>query len=101
MSKDYVDFVLAEPDGTRVPMLFHAPAFSGLKKGDVVIVERFGASKARVVSVTSVRKDDRETIDFIMNATGADSEVKRVLSKVTFTVMDYSQGDEDERIDND
>ena len=80
---EYVDFVLCKHEGCDKPYLFHAPAFSHLEKGDLVTVETSkGEQMVMVIASMSVQKNDMDAIDFIMNATRADSDVKKVLKKV-------------------
>lgn len=96
MKTNYVDFVLCKHPNNGHNWLFRAPGFSGLKKGDAVMVDtKFGVRNATVVSVVTVKRDDKQMIDFVMNATGADADVKKVLSKVTYAVIDYADEDED------
>lgn len=98
----YVDFVLCKHENSDKTYLFRAPAFSGLKKGNQVIVDtKYGQKIATVVSSVLVDVENEPMIDFIMNATHAESDVKKVLSKVVYQEMDYSKEDEDERTDTD
>ena len=95
--QEYVDFVLCKHENSDNTYLFRAPAFSGLKKGNQVIVDtQYGQKVVTVVSVVLVATDNQPLIDFIMNATHANSDVKKVLSKVVYQEMDYSKEDEDE-----
>ena len=96
---DYFDFVLAKhkEDGDRT-YLFRAPAWSGLEKGDSIKVEtQHGQKLATVVSTVTLRSDDTEKIDFIMHGTGADENVRKVISKVTYVNFEYSE-EEDEQL---
>ena len=95
MKKDYVDFVLVNHDGSEKNYLFYAPAFSGIKKGGQVVVDtKYGSKLANVVSVVTIPRDNLQFIDFIMNATQADNDVKRVVSVITHRVLDYTEEDE-------
>lgn len=86
---NYFDFVLCKM-GNRKNVLFHAPAFSKLAKGDLVKVEAFhGEKMARVISCITLSADDEPKIDFIMNATGASKDVKKVLAKVEYNDFEY------------
>ena len=46
---------------------------------------------AMVVSSMTLSDDDADEIDFIMNATGADSDVKKVLKKVVYHEFEYKE----------
>ena len=74
--------------------MFRAPAFTHLTKGDLVVVEtKKGEQMAMVVSSITLSNDDADEIDFIMNATGADSDVKKVLRKVVYKDFEYKEDD--------
>ena len=91
----YVDFVLCKHDGWDKIYLFRAPQFSHFEKGEIVTVETSkGEQMATVVSSMTVAKDDQSAIDFIMNATGAPSNVNKVLSRVKFCKFDYEEDEE-------
>ena len=78
---NYFDFVLCSGISGK-KYLFHAPAFSKLAKGDWVKVETVdGERLATVVSCITLADDDDAKIDFVMNATGAPHDVKKVLAK--------------------
>ena len=92
---EYFDFVLCKHDGSETTYLFRAPAFSHLEKGDEVIVETSrGEQKATVVQSTTINAEETRIIDFIMNATGASNNVKKVLSKVVLKKYEYYEEDE-------
>ena len=92
MRKDYVDFVLCNHEGSEKNYLFYAPAFSGIQKGNQVVVDtKNGTKVVNVVSVATVPRDNLQFIDFIMNATGADNDVKKVISVIQYREMDYSE----------
>ena len=97
---NYFDFVLCKHENGGKTFLFHAPAFSKLKKGDLVKVETVhGETMATVVSCITLAENDDAKIDFIMNATGAKPDVKKVLSKVEYIQSDFDYGDEVESDD--
>ena len=84
MSK-YFDFVLCKHPNSDKSYLFHAPAWSHLEKGDLVVVDtKKGEQMTTVVSRITLGDDETDMIDFIMNATGADTDVKKVLRKVVY-----------------
>ena len=90
----YFDFVLCKHDGCDKTFLFRAPAWSHLEKGDLVVVETVnGEQMAQVVSCITLGNDEVDKIDFIMNATRADSDVKKVLKKVDYKVFSYWEDD--------
>ena len=85
---DYFDFVLCKQENGK-NYLFHAPAFSKLAKGDLVKVETVHGEKLATV-VSCITLDDAK-IDFIMNATGAPKDVKKVLAKVEYSDFEYEE----------
>ena len=90
--REYFDFVLCKFDGCNKVYLFYAPQFSHLKNGDVVTVEtETGIKTANVIASAPVRSDDRVLIDFIMKATGAPHDVKRVVSRLEFKPLKYEE----------
>lgn len=90
MSVDYFDFVLCRHKDCDKNYLFRAPAFSHLEKGDMVIVDTdHGDQPAVVVSSITLSNDAEREIDFVMNATNAPIEIKRVLSKVIVNQIDF------------
>ena len=97
MKTKFVKFVLCKHLSTdNRCFLFYAPWLSGINKGDAVIVDtKNGEKNAIVVSTAVVSKDDKDLIDLIMNATGSSTEVKRVISKVTYMDLDYSDYEEE------
>ena len=91
--RKYFDFVLCTHEGSEIIYLYHAPAFSHLEKGDMVTVEtRSGKEQvATVVQTITVEETELELIDFVMNATGAPSDVKKVISRIMFDKFDYDE----------
>ncbi len=100
---DYMDYVTVKHESVLMesqPYLFIAPAFSGLKEGDSVIVETSrGEQLAKVNAVTTVNMDD-EIADFIIKSTGAKSPLKRVLKKIIYMDFEYEDDDEQSRDDS-
>ena len=98
---NYFDFVLCKHEHCDKPFLFYAPAFSGLKRHDLVMVETFDGEKfAEVMACTTLSDDEKETIDLIMRATGAQTEMRKVLSKVAFLDFDFKEEGEDGSTDH-
>lgn len=90
----FVDFVLCTKVPGGRPVLYHAPQFSGLQKGDLVTVETENnmTGMMDVVSVITVDEEKKEMIDFIMRATGTSPNgVKKILSRVTFREFKYEE----------
>ena len=93
-NREFFDFVLCKHENSDKAYLFRAPAFTHLTKGDLVVVEtKKGEQMAMVVSSITLSNDDADEIDFIMNATGADSDVKKVLRKVVYKDFKYKEDD--------
>ena len=96
MSK-YFDFVLCKHENSDRTYLFHAPAWSYLSKGDLVVVDtKKGEQMAMVISSITLGDDETDKIDFIMNATGADADVKKVLRKVVYREFEYKEDEANE-----
>ena len=94
MSRDYFDFVLVKHENCDKPFLFRAPAWSHLGKNDEVIVEtKHGNEKAIVIASKTLGCDEQDEIDFIMQATGASEDVKKVLAKIELRTFDYEEDD--------
>ena len=88
---NYFDFVLCKMESSRT-FLFHAPAFSKLKKGDLVKVEHLNMEKmATVVSCISLAENDDTKIDFVMNATHSEPDVGKVLGKYEYSDFEYEE----------
>ena len=95
---NYFDFVLVELEGGSKPYLFRAPAWSYFECGDLVIVDTCnGEQTATVLSSITVSADEKKEIDFIMRATRADTDVKKVLKKVEFKELVYEEDDANEQ----
>ena len=97
-SKDkYTDYVLARRHGFFRDELFVAPAFSQLKREDVIIVEPDGFNQmAKVIACITVADERLTDIEFVMSATKTDTKPKRVLSKVNYKIFDYTEGKDDD-----
>lgn len=84
------DFVLCKHPNDNRNFLFRAPAFSGLAKGDEVIVDtKYGRQLATVESCVNLDESETDLIDLIMTATGASKEIKKVISKVKYMNFEY------------
>ncbi len=89
----FVDFALCKHvdslDGRLY--LFYAPAFSGLKKGDRVIVDtKHGEQLVEVKGIETV--DTKLPIyDFILTAAGAKKPLRKVISLVINKEMEYDE----------
>lgn len=88
MNTEYIDLVIVKPMNTEESpfncgMVFQAPAWSRLKRGDTVIVEGDEDNKWIVDSCITISKKAEE-FDFIFKATGSKNPLMRVLYKVTF-----------------
>lgn len=96
----YMDYVTVVHESSLQPYLFIAPAFSGLQKGDSVIVETSrGRQWAQVKAVTTINIED-DIAYFIIKSTGAKSPLKRVLQKVIYQDFEYEDEDEQSRDDS-
>lgn len=93
----YFDFVLCQTLFENTIKLYHAPRFSGLKKGDMVTVETLdGEQMAKVIACTTIGDNEKTTIDLIMEATNSPKELPKVLTKMNFREFEFEE-DEDEQ----
>lgn len=89
---DYFDFVMCRKDAGTMVQLYRAPAWSHLESGDEVYVEGEDTEKKMIVMASiTIGKDETEMIDFIMKATNADTDVKKVVKKVVYRYFDYEE----------
>lgn len=87
-SPNFIDLVVLENSNN----VYQAPAFSGLKEGDEVVVKRHSEEEVFTVErVYTARKNGAE-LDFILTASGTKLPLKRILKKVDYKEFDY--GDE-------
>lgn len=89
----YLDLVICTHTPLVRKYLFRAPAFSGLKLGDSVIVEtKRGDSCAEVKSVCTVPEGSAhfESLAIALDAT---LPLKRVLAKVVLQALDYADAE--------
>ena len=97
-----VGLALCQHSGSSGKFLFQMPRYSGLKPGDLVIVDtKHGEQEARVI-VTETMYTDGDDYKMILAATGATLPLKKVLRKVTFRNLNYDEDDlavfEDEEV---
>ena len=97
MSSKYFDFVLCEPYDGEEKYLYRAPAWSGIAKGDDVLVETStGSKQAQVCAIVTLSEEDKETIDMIMQASGASKDLRKVLTRVRYIDIEYKEDEKDE-----
>lgn len=98
MKREYLDIVVCKHDGCDKPFLFAAPAWSYLRAGAEVIVDTSnGKQKAKVVEVRLLYNDpDDQEVKFLLSATGATWPLKRVVSQIITTDLDWSTYEENE-----
>lgn len=88
----YTDYVLARRQGSFRDELFVAPAFSGLKRDELIVVEPEGFNQmATVIACITIADDSPKDLEFVMSATNTDRTPKRVLSKVKYKFFDYGE----------
>lgn len=94
---EYMDLVLCRKNGFEMPVIFRAPAWSYLEKGDTVIVDwGDGGTEAVVEKSYTVSVKDKDEIDFIMTASGTKLLLRKVLKKITYRELDYMEEDDNE-----
>ena len=92
---NYIELVVCKHPNSQFKFLFYAPAWTGLKTGDEVIVDtKHGEQPATVLTKTIVEKDS-ELYNFILESMSATLPLKRVLKKVIYVEMNY---EEDENV---
>ena len=96
---EYIDLVLVKHKPTdHETYLFQAPRWSGLKKGDEVVVETSRGEKHGVVidcHTTSPEYDTNE-FGFIITASKATLPLKKVLQKVEYKTFVYPEEEPEE-----
>jgi len=89
----FVDLVLCKhiDDLDGHIYLFYAPAFSGLKKGDSVIVDtKYGQKLAEVKDIETV--DTKLPVyDFIVTAAGATKPLRKIIYRVINDELEYEE----------
>jgi hypothetical protein len=89
MGDKYIDLVICDLDDEPMPMVFRAPAWSHLKKGDYVSVETDHGQQAAIVDRCITINKSTEELDFILVASGINTPLKRVLSQIKYIDFDY------------
>lgn len=100
---EYIDLVVCKHDNNPKSFIFRAPAWSHLKKGDLVIVETQKGEKEAIVERSYTTNRSSEELDFILISSGATIPLKKVLKKVTYKKLIYedeNRGDEKNRLDS-
>ena len=94
---NYVDYVAVQTVGMDDYMLVTAPAWSGLKDGDEVMVDTIrGAFPAKVLGVSTILKDDEPLKHLLRLLAGMeDRTLKRVISKVVHEPLIYEDDEDD------
>ena len=87
---DFMDLVICKHDNNSKVFIFRAPAWTGLKKGDRVLVEtKKGEAEATVEKTYTVDVSNKDSFEFILMAGGVSLPLKRVLKRVMFIELDY------------
>lgn len=82
---NYIDLVICKHEGCEHPFLYQAPAWSNLKKGDLVIVDtECGEEYAIVERSYTVDITNTSQFEFILLSAGVDVPLKKVLQKVVY-----------------
>lgn len=93
---EYKDYVLAKREISYRPELFVAPAFSHLKRDDLIVVEPEGMNQmATVIASITIDTKALEDVEFVLSATGTEKP-KRVLSKVNYEILEYEEDESDD-----
>ena len=91
MSDFHMDLVIVRI-GREFPEVYQAPSFSGIRKGDAVVVEtEEGDATGIVDSVITVHKTyDKEMLKFMMLSAGCKEPLKRVRYRIKYVSMEYA-----------
>lgn len=91
----YIDLVLCKSKQSDKPILFRAPAFSNLKKGDSVICENGygGEWMMHVINTYTVDPDSEEFV-FICQANQALLPLRKVLKVADYRKFNYENEEE-------
>lgn len=93
----YIDLVLCKHPSLDRLVPFKAPAFTSLKEGDHVKVERGICGHTGVEVVKSLTIDENsEQMAFILTAIDPAIPLGKVLSKLTFEDIEWEEEKEDE-----
>lgn len=94
---EYMDLVLCRKNGFEMPVIFRAPAWSYLEKGDTVIVDwGDGGTEAVVEKSYTVSAKDKDEIDFIMTASGTKLPLRKVLKIIKCIDFEYKEDEDNE-----
>lgn len=83
-SPNFIDLVVLK---NRL-YVFQAPAFSGLKEGDEVVIKSDKEEVATVERVYTARKSGAE-LDFILTASGTILPLRKILKKLDYKEFEY------------
>lgn len=85
----YVDLVLVTQPMVKKPFICRCQSFAHLKQGAEVMVEtESGNQCATVVDSITISPDDSE-YRFIINATGSELPLPKVVSKISYLDYEY------------
>lgn len=83
-SPNFIDLVVLK---NRL-YVFQAPAFSGLKEGDEVVIKSDKEEVVTVERVYTARKNGAE-LEFILTASGTRLPLRKILKKVDYKEFEY------------
>lgn len=97
---DFKDLVICKDISGDKLSIYLAPAWTGLQKGDRVLVEsKSGESEAIVEKSYTVDVSNKDAFDFILMAGGVSLPLKKVLKKVVSIYLDYEDENAEKRLD--
>ena len=85
----HIDLVLCKHLNSEGKYLFQAPAYSGLQKGDMIIVETKHGNELAVVEQKTLVEAGSELHDFLIEVTKATLPLRKVLGKFTYSEFKY------------
>lgn len=88
----YIDLVLCRNEDNGFVRLYQAPAWSGVKEGDKVIVEGYDKTELlAVVLGVYTTKSDRADYDFIVKMAGTALPLRKVISRMWYEELNYDE----------
>lgn len=87
----YIELVVCKHPNCKKNFLFYAPAWTGLKKGDEVIVDTKKGEQPAIVQSKTIVEEGSEVYSFILESTGATLPLRKVLKVVFYRELEYKE----------
>lgn len=89
----YIELVVCKHPNCDRKFLFYAPAWTGLDKGNEVIVDTKNGEKTAIVMTKADVEKNSEEYRFILELAGATLPLRRVLKVVRYKEIRYEEDD--------